>query len=131
MSSGNASALQHDDASGAAHRSVPNQIEFWAALGHAGEGRLTATETRDLLSGERFVARVECAVATSIEPDDVFAALEADRVSGALADRMPRWPVRYDAAGAPEGLVRRIDTNGAESFGRFEGGVWRPGDDRD
>ena len=110
---------------------MPNQIEFWAALGRAVEHRLTATETRDLLSGDRFVARVECASAASPEPDDVFAALEADRASGALAARVARSAARYDAAGAPEGLVRRVDADGTESFGRFENGVWQDRGDRD
>ena len=118
------------EASRTAHRSVPHQVEFWAALGRAIEERLSAAETRDLLTGERFVTRIELATARSVHPDQVFATLEAERASGALATRIPRSSVRYDVADADDGLVRRVDADGGESFGRFEEGVWRPQNDR-
>ena len=116
------------EASRIAHRSVPHQIEFWAALGRAVEERLSAADTRDLLSGERFVTRVECASSRSFDPEQVFAALEADRASGALAARVSGSPARYDIADASVGLVRRVEADGSESFGRFENGIWRAQD---
>ena len=87
---------------GARHqRSAAQQIEYWAALG------------REL--------------ATILDPDQVFTALEQDRRSGALVDAVSASAVRYQACSDRPGYLERIDRQGQRSVGRFVAGRFRPG----
>jgi hypothetical protein len=48
----------------------------------------------------------------SVIPEQVFAALEADRSSGVLVDSVSSSPVRYQTCSSRPGYVERLDRDG-------------------
>lgn len=107
---------------GARHnRSAAQQIEYWASLGR---------EVAALLDPDRLLAvqaglarlHVEPVTAPSVIPQQVFAALEADRSSGVLANSVSSAPVRYQACSSRPGYLERLDKDGSRSVGRFANG---------
>ena len=103
------------------HRSAAQQIEYWASLGR---------EVAALLDPDRLLAvqaglarlRVEPVTVASVIPEQVFAALEADRSSGVLANSVSSAPVRYQACSSRPGYLERLDKDGSRSVGRFANG---------
>ena len=103
------------------HRSAAQQIEYWASLGR---------EVAALLDPDRLLAvqaglarlRVEPVTVASVIPEQVFAALEADRSSGVLANSVSSAPVRYQACSSRPGYLERLDRDGSRSVGRFANG---------
>jgi hypothetical protein len=103
------------------HRSAAQQIEYWASLGR---------EVAALLDPDRLLAvqaglarlHVEPVTAPSVIPQQVFAALEADRSSGVLANSVSSAPVRYQACSSRPGYLERLDKDGSRSVGRFANG---------
>ena len=103
------------------HRSAAQQIEYWASLGR---------EVAALLDPDRLLAvqaglarlHVEPVTAPAVIPQQVFAALEADRSSGVLADSVSSAPVRYQACSSRPGYLERLDRDGSRSVGRFAHG---------
>lgn len=103
------------------HRSAAQQIEYWASLGR---------EVAALLDPDRLLAvqaglarlRVEPVTVASVIPEQVFAALEADRSSGVLAKSVSSAPVRYQACSSRPGYLERLDKDGSRSVGRFANG---------
>ena len=103
------------------HRSAAQQIEYWASLGR---------EVAALLDPDRLLAvqaglarlHVEPVTAPSVIPQQVFAALEADRNSGVLANSVSSAPVRYQACSSRPGYLERLDKDGSRSVGRFANG---------
>jgi hypothetical protein len=103
------------------HRSAAQQIEYWASLGR---------EVAALLDPDRLLAvqaglarlHVEPVTAPSVIPQQVFAALEADRSSGVLANSVSSAPVRYQACSSRPGYLERLDRDGSRSVGRFANG---------
>jgi hypothetical protein len=103
------------------HRSAAQQIECWASLGR---------EVAALLDPDRLLAvqaglarlHVEPVTAPSVIPQQVFAALEADRSSGVLANSVSSAPVRYQACSSRPGYLERLDRDGSRSVGRFANG---------
>ena len=103
------------------HRSAAQQIEYWASLGR---------EVAALLDPDRLLAvqaglarlHVEPVTAPSVISQQVFAALEADRSSGVLANSVSSAPVRYQACSSRPGYLERLDRDGSRSVGRFANG---------
>ena len=103
------------------HRSAAQQIEYWASLGR---------EVAALLDPDRLLAvqaglarlHVEPVTAPSVIPQQVFAALEADRSSGVLANSVSSAPVRYQSCSSRPGYLERLDKDGSRSVGRFANG---------
>ena len=103
------------------HRSAAQQIEYWASLGR---------EVAALLDPDRLLAvqaglarlRVEPVTVASVIPEQVFAALEADRSSGVLANSVSSALVRYQACSSRPGYLERLDRDGSRSVGRFANG---------
>ena len=103
------------------HRSAAQQIEYWASLGR---------EVAALLDPDRLLAvqaglarlHVEPVTAPSMIPEQVFAALEAERSSGVLANSVSSAPVRYQACSSRPGYLERLDKDGSRSVGRFANG---------
>ncbi len=103
------------------HRSAAQQIEYWASLGR---------EVAALLDPDRLLAvqaglarlHVEPVTAPSVISQQVFAALEADRSSGVLANSVSSAPVRYQACSSRPGYLERLDRDGSRSVGRFAHG---------
>jgi hypothetical protein len=62
----------------------------------------------------------------SIDPDEVFAAVDADRESGELSHKVTTARFRYYAA-KREGYIERIDSEtGDRIIGTFKDGAFTP-----
>lgn len=110
-----------------AHRSAAEQIEFWADIGR------TLTQIVDvhtLLSLKAGTARllIEPVQAEAVDPDMLFAQLDADRASGSLSQRVTGCEVRYQASASHPGWLEQIGTDGSRVIGRFESGKFEPRD---
>ena len=103
------------------HRSAAQQIEYWASLGRE---MATLLDPDRLLAVQAGLARlhVEPVTAPSVIPEQVFAALEAERSSGVLANSVSSAPVRYQACSSRPGYLERLDKDGSRSVGRFANG---------
>jgi len=109
----------------AAHRSTAEQIEFWADIGR------TLTQIVDvhtLLSLKAGTVRllVEPVQAETIDPDDLFEQLDADRASGSLSQNVTGCKVRYQASVSYPGWLEQICADGSKIVGSFEGGEFKP-----
>ena len=115
--------------SGAAlHRSAAEQIEYWADIGRK-VSRIIDPEI--LLAVEAGLARitVEKVEAVNVNPESVFAALEADRASGELASAIAEQsPIRYQASKTSPGLLERVGSAGDVVLGQFVNGDFIPSD---
>ena len=115
--------------SGAAlHRSAAEQIEYWADIGRK-VSRIIDPEI--LLAVEAGLARitVEKVEAVNVNPESVFAALEADRESGELASAIAEQsPIRYQASKTSPGLLERVGSGGDVALGQFVNGEFIPSD---
>lgn len=109
------------------HRSAAQQIEYWAALGRAVAGLLDPDRLLAVQAGLAQL-KVEPVTASPISPEQVFAALEADRSHGVLAQSVSSASVRYQASVAYPGLLERIDADGRRTVGRFLNGAFQPCD---
>ena len=112
-----------------AHRSAAEQIEFWADIGR------TLTQIVDvhtLLSLKAGTVRllIEPVQVEAIDPDALFAELDADRANGSLSQRITGSDVRYQASAAHPGWLEQICADGSRVVGRFESGIFQPRDTR-
>ncbi len=112
------------------HRSAAQQIEYWASLGR---------EVAALLDPDRLLAvqaglarlHVEPVTVPSLIPEQVFAALEAERSSGVLAESVSSAAMRYQACSSRPGYLERLDRDGSCRMGRFVNGEFLPCEDAD
>jgi hypothetical protein len=107
------------------HRSAAQQIEYWAALGQDVAALLDPDLLLDVKAGLARL-RVEPVRAAAVDPESVFACLDAQRRSGSLAASVSTASVRYQACPSQPGLLERINSAGSISTGTFAGGVFRP-----
>lgn len=108
------------------HRSAAEQIEYWADIGRK-VSRIVDPEI--LLAVEAGLARltVEKVKSTGIDPEAVFASLDADRDSGALASAIAEQsPIRYQASRTNPGVLEQIDPAGNVQLGQFINGEFVP-----
>ena len=105
-------------------RSVPKQIEYWAELGRAVERVLSPN---DVIAISQGLVEVQLVAPKPLraEADDVFAALEQDRSQGALAARVTRAAISYEASTSRAGLLDRIYADGRRDTGRFVAGEFQ------
>lgn len=107
------------------HRSAAEQVEYWASLGR----QIAAFVDPDtLLKVGAGLARlkVEPTAAQPIDPDTVFAAVEADRHSGELSRKVTTAAIRYYASVTHPGYLERVDANGLHTIGTFQNGLFTP-----
>ena len=109
------------------HRSAAQQIEYWAALGQEVAALLDPDLLLDVKAGLARL-RVEPVRAAAVAPESVFASLDAQRSSGALAASVSTRPCRYQACPDRPGLLERIDHEGKRTAGTFTNGVFQPCD---
>lgn len=107
------------------HRSAAQQIEYWAALGQQVAGLV---DPDSLLAVQSGVARlrVETVQGRPMASQEVFAALEADRRSGALAQAVSGAAVRYQACPGRPGLLEQLGPGNSRTIGRFRDGTFEP-----
>jgi len=107
------------------HRSATEQVEYWASLGR----QIAAFVDPDVLlkvgAGLARI-RVEPTVALPIDPDEVFAAVEADRRTGDLSRKITTASIRYYASVTHPGYLEKVDENGTHTVGTFRSGIFHP-----
>ena len=65
----------------------------------------------------------------NVNPESVFAALDADRESGELASAIAgQSPIRYQASKTSPGLLERVGSGGDVVRGQFVNGDFIPSD---
>ncbi|MBU0499367.1 MAG: ParD-like family protein [Gammaproteobacteria bacterium] len=107
------------------HRSAAEQVEYWASLGR----QIAAVVDPDtLLKVSAGLARlkVEPTAAQPIDPDAVFATVEADRHSGELPMKVTNAAIRYQASIKHPGHLEQIDEHGVRTVGTFHRGIFTP-----
>ena len=70
--------------------------------------------------------RAETLQGRPISSQELFAALEADRRSGALAQSVSRAAVRYQACPGRPGLLEQLGPGNSRTIGRFQDGTFEP-----
>ena len=107
------------------HRSAAEQVEYWASLGR----QIAAFVDPDaLLKVGAGLARlkVEPTVAPPVDPEAVFAAVEADRRSGQLPEKVTTATIRYQASVTHPGYLEQIKEGDVRSIGTFRNGTFTP-----
>jgi len=107
------------------HRSAAEQIEYWATLGRKIAGFVSPMELLEVASGLAQVT-VERAYGQPVDPDAVFASVEAKRQSGELARAVTSSPISYQASTTHPGYLDQIDENGHRTVGKFHSGIFIP-----
>jgi len=105
------------------HRSIAEQVEYWASLGR----QISDFVDPDTLLKVRYgLARlkVEDTVAQPVDPDAVFAAVEADRLSGELSSKVTTAAIRYQVSIKHPGYLEQVDEHGVRTVGSFHRGVF-------
>ncbi len=96
-------------ASGAVHRSISGQVEFWASIGRAIE---------PLLLGEQVIAL--CRSATASPLSACLKSVDSPEGRQRLTDFLRTQPYpHYEPTPEGDGLLIRIESNGKRSVGRF------------
>ncbi|MCT0226007.1 ParD-like family protein [Synechococcus sp. CS-1328] len=107
------------------HRSAAEQIEYWAALGRQVARVLDPDTLLDVAAGLTRL-RPEPVVAPMVSPEQVFAAVEADRQSGALQQIVSSAAFRYQASITQPGSLEQITPDGTRIVGLFRHGLFQP-----
>jgi hypothetical protein len=107
------------------HRSAAEQVEYWASLGRQIAGFVDPDTLLKISAGLARI-RVEPTVAQPVNPEAVFAAVEADRRSGELAKKVTTSSIRYQPSATHPGYLEHIDEKGVHTVGRFRSGVFTP-----
>ncbi|MCP9921036.1 hypothetical protein KBZ12_16425 [Cyanobium sp. Cruz CV13-4-11] len=107
------------------HRSAAEQIEYWAALGRQVARVLDPDSLLDVAAGLTRL-RLEPVAAPIVAPEQVFAALDADRVSGTLAQTVSTAAFRYQACISQPGQLEQIGPDGTRRVGTFRDGAFEP-----
>lgn len=117
--------FQAQSAAGVQHRSIPNQVEFWATLGRIISSVIGIEDAFAVLQGLK-VLRVEPTQTVSIDSDTVFNDLEADRVKGFADKPITSAPFYFEASNKKPGLLDRVDSQtGERKTGKFTNGEFR------
>lgn len=107
------------------HRSTAEQIEYWASIGRSVAGTITPDSLLAITAGLARL-KIEPVMAPKIDPDDVFASLEAKRQSGNLSASVSEAASRYQASLSHPGQLEKVETDGSIVVGQFFGGVFTP-----
>ena len=125
------SLVRHAAAEGAVNRrSTPKQIEYWAEIGRAVAGDVSAEDLIAIVQGIRQV-RVEPVVADSISSDELWAEVDQSRESGDLGRSIGRGRTVYQASGEKPGFLETIYPDGSRELGQFRNGRFEALSDRD
>jgi len=106
-------------------RSTPKQIEFWAEIGRAIAGEVSAEDLIAISQGIRKV-KVEPVLPEPVTSDDIWADVEADRESGELSRHITRDRIVYQASERHRGYLEAIYPDGQKITGQFRNGRFEP-----
>ena len=107
------------------HRSAAEQVEYWASIGRS-VAKVVDPDT--LLEVSAGLAQLQIVQVTppSINPDELFAAMEQERKAGTLAATVTGSTVRYQASTDHPGQLEQINPDGSVIVGQFSIGVFTP-----
>jgi hypothetical protein len=117
------------DAAGIADRSIAAQVEHWATMGRAIEGKLTAHETASLKHAVRESAPspysdsrfLNAALASSLKR-----ALSGESQTSFAAEMSQSASARYSTDPAIPGFILRENPDGSRTPGKFQDGRFIP-----
>jgi len=123
--------VRHAAAEGQVHRrSTPKQIEYWAEIGRAVAGEVSAEDLIAILQGIRRV-KVKPVVPEAVTSDDLWAEVDQARESGELSRSIARGRTVYQAAVDKPGYLEAIYPGGMREIGQFRNGRFEAVSDRD
>lgn len=106
-------------------RSTPKQIEFWAEIGRAIAGEVSAEDLIAISQGVRRV-KIEPVYPEALSSDDLWAEVETDRETGALSQHIARGRIVYQASERRPGYLEAIYPDGQRITGQFRNGRFEP-----
>jgi len=116
---------QAQSAASVQHRSIPNQVEYWATLGRIISSIIGIEDAYAILQGLKAL-RVEPTQTISIDSHTVFSALEADRAKGFADKPITSAPFYFEASQKTPGLLDRVDSlTGERKSGKFTNGEFK------
>lgn len=107
------------------HRSAAEQIEYWAELGRSVSSTLDPDVLLSVVSGLTKI-KIEPVHSPSVNPNDVFDALEREREDGSLSSTVTQSHLKYQASTMHPGFLERLGANGSITVGMFENGQFIP-----
>lgn len=123
--------VRHAAAEGQVHRrSTPKQIEYWAEIGRAVAGEVSAEDLIAILQGIRRV-KVKPVVPEAVTSDDLWAEVDQARESGELSRSIARGRTVYQVAVDKPGYLEAIYPGGMREIGQFRNGRFEAVSDRD
>jgi len=103
-------------------RSAPKQIELWAHIGQEVESNMTPADLAALANGEVEI-RIIRKESPPVGMDDVFNAIDEDRRTGVLSEKVVQSKIWYEESKEHPHLLIRVDS-GKRELGLFENGVF-------
>lgn len=111
------------------HRSAAEQIEYWAELGRQ-IARFVDPNTLIEISAGIARLKVEQATTQPIDPDAIFATLEARRQTGELSQSVTMTYPRYQASSTYPGYLEQLNAEGKRTVGTFKNGIFMAMDEK-
>lgn len=104
------------------HRTVPNQLEYWASLGRMISSVVGMEDAFAIIHGLKKL-RVEPPDTAPVESDAVFNSLEDDRKNKFADKPVTSAPFFFEASQKIPGLLDKVDTvTGERKTGKFADG---------
>lgn len=110
-------------------RTTPKQIEYWAEIGRAVAGAVSAEDLIAITQGIRQV-RVEAVTPEPVTSDDLWAEVDRARESGELGRSVARGRTVYQASTTMPGYLEAVYPDGTRVTGQFRNGRFEALDDR-
>ena len=99
------------------------QVEYWAKIGRVVEKNLIPQQVNELLQ-EKIEILVRPLKSKSVDFDEVFGQLEADRKSGKLASQIVSGDEWFRMSAEHPGLLEKQTSDGQILVGKIENGVF-------
>ncbi len=104
------------------HRSINEQIQYWAKLGRAIAPKISPAEAFSVTQGLKEI-HLKPSPSVSVDPDAVWNALEADRAQGFSGKPVTAAPFYFEASQSKSGLLDKVNTlTGERQTGKFQDG---------
>ena len=104
------------------HRSINEQIQYWAKLGRAIASKISVEEAFSVTQGLKEI-HLKPSPSISVDPDAVLNALEADRSQGFSGKPVTSAPFYFEASQSKSGLLDKVNAlTGERQTGRFQDG---------